>query len=112
MTRPDQLAAVAPVFAALGDETRLGIVTRLCSEGPLSITRLAAGRDVSRQAITKHLYVLAQAGLATGSRKGRERIWTLEPQPLLTADEYLSRISAQWDDALTRLRQFVEEQEP
>lgn len=111
MTPPDQLAAVAPVFAALGDETRLGIVTQLCSEGPLSIARLAADHDVTRQAITKHLHVLAQAGLAAGSRKGREHVWTLEPQPFLTAGEYLGRISAQWDDALTRLRQFVEEQE-
>ena len=108
MVRPDELTAAAPVFAALGDETRLGIVTRLCSEGPLSITRLTLGGGVTRQAVTKHLHVLAQAGLAHSSQVGRERIWELEPGPLLTAGDCLSRISAQWDDALARLRRFVE----
>ena len=97
-----------PVFAALGDETRLGIVTRLSAEGPLSITRLTAGRGVTRQAVTKHLHVLAQAGLAHGSHVGRERIWELEPRSLLSARECLDDISAQWDDALARLQQFVE----
>jgi DNA-binding transcriptional ArsR family regulator len=105
---PDELTAAAPVFAALGDETRLGIVARLCAEGPLSITRLTAGSSVTRQAITKHLHVLAGAGLAHSSQLGRERIWELEPEPLLTARECLSRISAQWDEALARLQQFVE----
>jgi DNA-binding transcriptional ArsR family regulator len=108
---PDDPAAAAPVFAALGDETRLGIVTRLSAEGPLSIARLTAGRGVTRQAVTKHLHVLAQAGLAHSSQMGRERIWELEPRPLLTARECLSRISLQWDEALARLQRFVEEVE-
>ena len=108
MVRPDDLTAAAPIFAALGDETRLGIVTRLCAEGPLSITRLTAGRGITRQAITKHLHVLAQAGLAHSSQMGRERVWELEPEPLLTARECLSRISVQWDEALDRLQRFVE----
>jgi DNA-binding transcriptional ArsR family regulator len=106
--RPEELASAAPVFAALGDETRLGIVTRLCAEGPLSITRLTVGGRVTRQAVTKHLHVLAGAGLANSSQTGRERIWKLEPQPLLTARECLSQISAQWDEALARLQRFVE----
>jgi DNA-binding transcriptional ArsR family regulator len=109
VVRRDELTAAAPVFAALGDETRLGLVTRLCKEGPLSITRLTAGGGVTRQAVTKHLQVLAQAGLAHSSQVGRERIWELEPEPLLTARECLSQISAQWDDALARLRRFVEQ---
>jgi len=96
------------VFAALGDETRLGIVTRLSTEGPLSITRLTIGRGVTRQAVTKHLHVLAQAGLAHSSHVGREHIWELEPRPLLTAREWLNQISAQWDEALARLQRFVE----
>ncbi len=111
MVRPEELTAAAPVFAALGDETRLGIVTRLCADGPLSIARLTAGRGVTRQTVTKHLHVLAQAGLAHSSQIGRERIWELEPRPLLTAREYLSQISAQWDEALTRLQRFVEREE-
>ena len=109
MVRPEELAAAAPIFAALGDETRLGIVTRLCAEGPLSISRLTAGGGVTRQAVTKHLHVLAQAGLAHSAQVGRERIWELEPQSMLTARECLDRISAQWDEALARLRRFVEE---
>lgn len=108
MVQPDDLEA-ASVFAALGDGTRLRLVTRLCAEGPLSIARLTAGGGVTRQAVAKHLRVLADAGLAHSSQVGRERIWELEPGPLLTARECLERISSQWDEALVRLRQFVEE---
>ena len=112
--RPDaaahwhRLVRALPVFAALGDETRLRLVTRLSVEGPLSIARLTAGGNVTRQAVTKHLRVLAQAGLAHSSQLGRERIWELEPQPLVTAGECLNQISAQWDEALARLKRFVE----
>jgi DNA-binding transcriptional ArsR family regulator len=104
--------AAVPVFAALGDETRLRLVTRLSAEGPLSIARLTAGTSVTRQAVTKHLHVLAAAGLARGSQLGRERIWELEPQPLLTARECLEQISSQWDEALLRLQRLVENEEP
>jgi len=105
----DRLAEAAPVFAALGDATRLRIVARLCLAGPQSIARLTDGAKVTRQAVTKHLHVLAQAGLAHSAQVGRERIWELEPQSMLTARECLDRISAQWDEALARLRRFVEE---
>src|SRR6266481_6446810 len=70
-------AGAAPIFAALGDKTRLRIVARMCGEGPMSIMRLADGASVTRQAITKHLHALEKAGLARSSRKGRERIWEL-----------------------------------
>ena len=72
-------ADAAPVFAALGDETRLRLVARLSSEGPLSIAQLTRGGQVTRQAVTKHLHVLADAGVARSRRRGRERIWELEP---------------------------------
>lgn len=98
----------APLFAALGDETRLRLLVRLSSDGPGSIARLSAKSTVSRQAIRKHLDVLAGAGLVRGSRKGREHIWTLEPTRLAEARVYLDRISRQWDDALGRLKRFVE----
>jgi DNA-binding transcriptional ArsR family regulator len=104
-------AGTAPVFAALGDETRLRLVNRLSAEGPLSIARLTAGGGVTRQAVTKHLQVLAEAGLAHSSQLGRERIWELEPRPLLTAREYLARISAQWDEALGHLKRLVEDED-
>jgi DNA-binding transcriptional ArsR family regulator len=103
-----RVSGAAPVFAALGDETRLGLVARLGSEGPLSIRRLTDRAGVSRQAITKHLCALSDAGLVRSRRRGRERIWQLEPSRLGEARSYLDRISAQWDAALDRLRTFVE----
>lgn len=106
-----KLAEAAPIFAALGDETRLHIVARLCGDGPLSIVRLADGANVSRQAITKQLYALAEAGLARSSRAGRERIWELRTKRLSEARRYLDQISHQWDAALGRLRAFVETEE-
>jgi DNA-binding transcriptional ArsR family regulator len=99
----------APLFAALGDETRLGLILRLSSGGPGSITQLSAKSTVSRQAITKHLRVLADAGLVRSTRRGREQVWDLEPRRLADAHAYLDRISAQWDAALARLKAFVEE---
>lgn len=101
-------AEAAVVFAALGDETRLRIVDRLCREGPLSIMALTDGAAVSRQAITKHLHALEEAGLARGARSGRESIWELHPSRLAEAHRYLDQIAAQWDAALDRLRAFVE----
>jgi DNA-binding transcriptional ArsR family regulator len=97
------------VFAALGDQTRLALVARLSSDGPLSITRLTAGSAVTRQAITKHLNVLATAGLVSDMRRGRERIWELEPEQMETARTYLEHVSKRWDRALDRLKQLVEE---
>ena len=101
----------APVFAALGDETRLRLVTRLCTEGPLSIVHLSAGVPVTRQAVTKHVHALAAAGLVRSRRRGRQRqrFWELEPRRLQEASRYLDRISQQWDGALGRLKAFVEE---
>lgn len=98
----------ALIFAALGDETRLRLVKRLSASGPQSISRLARGASVTRQAVTKHLRVLEGAGLACSSRSGRERVWELESAPLGIARDYLSSISAQWDAALDRLKVFVE----
>jgi DNA-binding transcriptional ArsR family regulator len=99
----------AVLFAALGDETRLQLVSRLCDDGPLSITRLTAGSRVTRQAISKHLHVMEEAGLVRSKRHGRESVWQLEQRRLEDARRYLAVISKQWDDALGRLRKFVEE---
>jgi DNA-binding transcriptional ArsR family regulator len=98
----------APVFAALGDGTRLGLVARLCRDGPTSISGLTRGTGVTRQAVTKHLAVLADAGLVRGARQGRERVWQMEPHRLLMASRFLDRMSARWDDRLARLKAFVE----
>jgi DNA-binding transcriptional ArsR family regulator len=102
------LTASAPVFAALGDQTRLQLVARLCTGGPMSIARLTSGSDVTRQAITKHLHVLAGAGLVRGSRLGREQIWEIEPTRLQDARRHLDHIAAQWDEALNRLKTALE----
>lgn len=99
----------APLFAALGDETRLRLVTRLCDSGPLSITHLTEGSKVTRQAITKHLRVMEEVGLVRSTRQGRESVWQLEQHRLEDARRYLAVISKQWDQALQRLRHFVED---
>jgi len=104
-----QLTKAAPVFAALGDPTRLRVVARLCVDGPLSITHLSKGAKVTRQAITKHLRTLSDAGLVRDRRHGRERIWELEPKRLEMAHNCLNQISEQWDAAIDRLRAFVED---
>ena|SRR5713226_1327409 len=98
----------APLFAALGDEARLRIVSRLCDDGPMSITRLTEGSHVTRQAITKHLRVMQEAGLVRSTRHGRERVWQLEQRRLADARRYLALISKQWDEALGRLKAAVE----
>jgi DNA-binding transcriptional ArsR family regulator len=103
------LGHAAPVFAALGDETRLKLVARLGSAGPQSIAQLAEGSDVTRQAITKHLLVLDEAGLVHSERRGRERIWEFDVGRLLEARRFLDDVSVQWDRALHRLKEFVEE---
>jgi DNA-binding transcriptional ArsR family regulator len=100
---------MAPVFAALADETRLTLVSRLCAEGPQSIARLTEGTALSRQAVTKHLQVLADAGLAASSRAGREQRWAIEARRIAEVRRLLAQIATHWDTALTRLRSMVEE---
>jgi DNA-binding transcriptional ArsR family regulator len=102
----------APVFAALGDEMRLRLVARLGSDGPLSIARLTAGTELTRQGITKHLEVLADAGLARSVRHGRERLWHLDRRPLDEAQHYIATLSRQWDDALENLKRLQEGPHP
>jgi DNA-binding transcriptional ArsR family regulator len=104
-----KLADAAPVFAALGDPTRVGLVARLCVDGPLSITRLSEGSRVTRQAVTKQLRTLGKAGLVRNHRRGRETIWELEPKRLEKARRSLDMISSDWDAAINRLKAFVED---
>lgn len=99
----------ASVFAALGDETRLSVLGRLSSGTPQSISRLTEGTRLTRQAVTKHLRVLETAGVVRSIRAGRESLFALEPKPLDEARKYLDEVSRQWDDALLRLKSFVEE---
>ena len=114
MSRPSSGAAAASVaaarvFSALGDRTRLRLVSRLSRDGPMSITSLAADFPVSRQAITKHLRTLEDAGVVNSEAAGREVLWRLDEARLIAARQHLDRIAGQWDDTLARLKRFVEE---
>jgi DNA-binding transcriptional ArsR family regulator len=102
------LADSAPLFAALGDPMRLELVARLCEGGPRSIARLTDGLAVTRQAITKHLRVLAEAGLVRASRSGRESRWEVEPRRLEVARRYLDLISQRWDKRLALLEKHLD----
>ena len=99
----------APVFAALGDPTRLALVMRLGASGPQSIARLADGSAVTRQAITKHLNVLSDAGLVRSEKSGRERIWEFDADRLAQARRSLDDVSNQWGVALNRRKNYGEE---
>src|SRR5215212_9742582 len=87
----------APIFAALGDETRLCLIAVLCSGGAVSIAQLTSGTQITRQAVTKHLHVLADAGLVRGIKVGRERRWEFVPTQLEEARRSLELIERQWD---------------
>ena len=106
--KPKPLQNYAPIFAALGDEIRLTLVAALCVGGAMSITQLTSGTEVSRQAITKHLGVLAAAGLVRDLKVGRERLWEFEPAQLDEARRTLELIGQQWDHALAKLKFAVE----
>jgi DNA-binding transcriptional ArsR family regulator len=98
----------APVFDALGDPNRLRIIGRLCDGGPCSTSQITDAIPVTRQAATKHLQLLEAVGLISSSRRGRRRIWTVQPQQLADASDYLTGLSRRWDAAIERLRAFVE----
>src|SRR5579859_1590502 len=102
------LGGCAPIFAALGDEMRLRLIAALCVGGAMSIAQLTAGTDITRQAITKHLDVLAAAGLVRDAKVGRERLWEFDPAQLDEARRSLEVIARQWDHALTKLKRAVE----
>jgi DNA-binding transcriptional ArsR family regulator len=103
------VVAKAPVFDALGDPNRLRIITWLCDGGPRSTSQVTEVIPVSRQAATKHLLLLEAVGLVSSERRGRERIWRVQPQPLSDASDYLTTLSRRWDRAIDRLRAHVED---
>ena len=98
----------AGVFAALGDVTRLSVLAKLSAGEAQSISRLTSGTRLSRQAVTKHLQVLEEAGVVRSVRAGRENLFALEPKPIDDVRDYLASVSKQWDVALARLKSFVE----
>ncbi len=102
-------ASAAPIFAALGDETRLSLVARLSGGQPHSISHLTRDSRLTRQAITKHLRVLEGAGIVRSVHAGRENLFQLDPKPIDEMKQYLESVSQQWDEALARLKAFVED---
>ncbi|HET9237324.1 MAG TPA: metalloregulator ArsR/SmtB family transcription factor [Oligoflexus sp.] len=107
--REAALKRQAEVFAALGDKTRLTLVRQLGDGEPRSISKLTEGSDVTRQAITKHLHVLEEVGLVRQMKSGRESLYTLNPEPLDEAQDALQSMARQWDEALVRLKSFLED---
>ena len=100
--------AKAAVFAALGDETRLGLLAKLSSGEQYSIVQLTEGTKLSRQAVTKHLRVLERVRIVHRAHQGRESLYRFDPKPVIEMKEYLELVSQQWDLALARLKAFVE----
>lgn len=97
------------VMAALGDEIRLSMISKLTNGKRQSISHLTAGTNLTRQAVTKHLHVLENAGIVRSIRVGRENQFELEPKPIDDVREYLEYVSKQWDNAVARLKSFVED---
>ncbi len=97
------------MFAALGDETRLRLVAQLCGGQPRSISQLTEGSNLTRQAITKHLRVLQRARLVRCVCRGRESLFEFDPEPIDDIKKYLDWVSGRWDEALARLKEFVED---
>ena len=103
-----KLPAQAHAFAALGDETRLALVVKLSDGRAHSISRLTRGTRLTRQAITKHLRVLEDAGMVRSAREGRESLYEFNPRPIIGLKEYIDLVSGEWDQALVRLKNLVE----
>ena len=99
----------APVFAALGDEVRLSLIAKLCAGQPYSISQLTQGTGLTRQAITKHLRVLESVGIVHGVHRGRESLFEFDPKPMEETKKYLNFVSEQWDQALSRLKSYLED---
>jgi len=106
---PQGFLRQAPLFAALGDETRLSLIAKLCQVSQQSISQLAEGSKITRQAVTKHLLVLERVGLVRSVRKGRETLFEFDAAPIETMTQYLDLVSAQWEKKLTDLQTFLEE---
>ena len=102
---------VGPIFSALADANRRHVVEVLAERGTATATELAGELPVTRQAVSKHLAALDDAGLVEGTRAGREVRYRLTPGPLADAVSWLERVGEEWDDRLAALRRHVS-QEP
>ena len=99
---------IAEMFRALGDPTRLDLLVHLAENSPKTATELAEAYPITRQGILKHLHILEDAGLVAVHQKGREKRYTLTPEPLSGIDEWIKEISIKWDERLQRLKTLLE----
>ncbi len=106
--READLAKRARLFSALGDSTRLKLIASLERGEKRSITQLTEGFKLSRQAITKHLRQLEDAGIVSGEKLGRESLYQLEVESLSEVRQMIESIEKQWQQALRRLKSAVE----
>jgi len=95
------------IFSALADATRREVIRALSQNGPSTATGLAANLPVTRQAVVKHLSALADAGLVTATRRGREKLYQISPRPLTDAVSWMADLGARWDERLAALKDHV-----
>ena len=100
----------APVFAALADPTRRSLLTNLAEHSPRTATQLAREYSITRQGILKHLAILEAAGLVATQQQGREKRYTLTPEPLGELEQWIEELGAIWGARLLRLKALVEQQ--
>ena len=98
----------APIFAALADPMRRNLLLNLAEHSPRTATQLKEDYTISRQGILKHLQILEEAGLVTVRQQGREKQYSLHPDPLREVDAWIKALSSKWDERLLRLKAFVE----
>ena len=101
----------APVFAALADPMRRNLLVNLAEHGPKTATQLAEEYPITRQGILKHLNVLENAGLVAVHQRGRDKRYTLTPEPLSELEQWLTAITNKWDERLLRLKTMIESEE-
>ena len=99
----------AAVFPALGDRTRLSILSKLSDGQRRSIITLSNDTHLTPQAVSKHLRVLDRAGLVSSIRAGRENQFADKPKAIIEAPLYLDVVSVRWDEALSRLQHLIEQ---
>jgi DNA-binding transcriptional ArsR family regulator len=98
-----------PIFAALADPVRRSLLLNLAEYSPRTATQLARDYPITRQGILKHLHILDAAGLVAVQQQGREKRYSLTPEPLSELERFTREIGAKWDERLLRLKAFIEE---
>lgn len=98
----------APIFAALADPMRRKLLINLAENSPKTVTQLAREYPITRQGILKHLHILRDAGLVAVHQQGRDKRYTLTPEPLSELEQWIKELNTKWDERLLRLKAFIE----